>query len=207
LELIAMGVFDFLRPAAPKRTPVADSQRDKDKSVAGAGAIYFVKWTNKNCTMSDIVKFYNVHEANIFIADCRREGYFVKSWHESKDEQVAAEVERIKAELLAVQDSEIDRYKKMARAARTDLDRLKIQYNAAIAELEQAQKKQADQQETEHADILQAKEHAQNIIHALNPANIIEMCEQLENDSEFNTMEGAAQLRLIKYYANQIVKL
>jgi hypothetical protein len=201
-----MGVFDFLRPAAPKRTPIADSQKDKEKSVAGAGAIYFVKWTNKNCTMSDIVRFYNEHERDIFIADCRREGYYVKCWHESKDEQVAAEVERIKAELLAVQESEIDRYKKIAREARTDLDRLKAQHAQAIAELEQEQKKQVDQQETERADLLQIKENANAILKALNPANICEMVEQLENDSEFNTMEGAAQLRLIKYYANKILR-
>jgi hypothetical protein len=143
-----MGVFDFLRPAAPKRTPIADSQKDKEKSVPGAGSIYYVKWTNKNCTMTDTVKFYNEHEANIFIADCRREGYYVKCWHESKDEQVAAEVERIKAELLAVQESEINRYKRLAKEARADLDRLKTQYNAAIAELEATQEKQADRQET-----------------------------------------------------------
>jgi hypothetical protein len=201
-----MGMLDFLRPAAPKRTPIADSQRDKDKSVAGAGAIYFVKWTNKNCTMSDIVKFYNVHEANIFIADCRREGYYVKCWHESKDEQVAAEVERIKAELLAVQDSEIDRYKKMAREARADLDQLKAQHAQAIAELEQEQKKQVDRQETERADIIQAKENASAILKALNPANICEMVEQLEGNEDFNKLDGAAQLRLIKYYANKILR-
>lgn len=200
-----MGVFDFLRPAAPKRTPIADSQRDKEKSVAGAGAIYFVKWTNKKCTMSDTVKFYNEHEANIFIADCRREGYYVKSWHESLHEQVAAEVAKIKAELLAIQESEIDRHKRLAKEARADLDRLKAQHAQAIAELEQAQKKQADQQETERADLLQIKENANAILKALNPANICEMCEQLENDSEFSTMEGAAQLRLIKYYANKIL--
>jgi hypothetical protein len=201
-----MGVFDFLRPAAPKRQPIADSQRDKEKSVPGAGSIYFVKWTNKNCTMSDIVRFYNEHERDIFIMDCRREGYFVKSWHESKDEQVAAEVAKIKAELLAVQESEIDRYKRLAREARTDLDRLKTQYNAAIAELEQAQKKQVDRQETERADIIQAKENASAILRALNPANICEMVEQLEGNEDFNKLDGAAQLRLIKYYANKILR-
>jgi hypothetical protein len=201
-----MGMLDFLRPAAPKRTPIANSQRDKDKSVAGAGAIYFVKWTSKNCTMSDIVRFYNEHEANIFIADCRREGYFVKSWHESLHDQVAQEVAKIKAELLAVQESEIDRYKRLAREARADLDRLKTQYNAAIAELEQEQKKQVDQQETERADIIQAKENASAILRALNPANICEMVEQLEGNEDFSKLDGAAQLRLIKYYANQIVK-
>jgi hypothetical protein len=201
-----MGMLDFLRPAAPKRTPIANSQRDKDKSVAGAGAIYFVKWTNKNCTMSDIVRFYNEHERDIFIADCRREGYYVKCWHESLHDQVAAEVEKIKAELLAVQESEIDRYKRLAKEARADLDRLKAQHAQAIAELEQAQKKQVDQQETERADIIQIKENANAILKALNPANICEMCEQLENDSEFSTMEGAAQVKLIKYYAGKIVK-
>jgi hypothetical protein len=201
-----MGVFDFLRPAAPKRTPIADSQRDKDKSVAGAGAIYFVKWTNKNCTMSDIVRFYNEHERDIFIADCRREGYYVRCWHESLHDQVAQEVAKIKAELFAVQESEIDRYKRIAREARTDFDRLKTQYNAAIAELEATQEKQADRQETERADILQIKEHASAILKALNPANICEMCEQLENDSEFNKLDGAAQVKLIKYYAGKIVK-
>lgn len=200
-----MGVFDFLRPSAPKRTPIADSQKDKEKSVAGAGSIYFVKWTNKNCTMSDTVKFYNERERDIFISDCRREGYYVRCWHESLHQQVADEVAKIKAELLAVQESEIDRYKRLAREARTDLDRLKAQHAQAIAELEQEQKKQADRQETERADLLQVKEHAQNIIRALNPANICEMCEQLENDSEFNALDGAAQLRLIKYYANKIL--
>ena len=201
-----MSIFDFLKqrpaPAPPK---IADSQKDKDKTVAAAGSIYFVKWTNKSCTMSDTCKFYNERERDIFIADCRREGYFVKCWHESKDAQVAAEVAKIKAELLAVQQSEIDRYKRIAREARTDFDQLKAQHAQAIAELETAQKKQADQQETERADILQIKEHAKNIIRALNPANICEMCEQLENDAEFSTMEGAAQLRLIKYYANKIL--
>lgn len=201
-----MGVFDFLRPAAPKRQPIADSQKDKDKSVTGAGAIYFVKWTNKNCTMTDTVKFYNEHEANIFIADCRREGYYVKCWHESLHDQVAQEVERIKAELLAVQESEIDRYKRLTKEARADLDRLKAQHAQAIAELEQAQKKQADQQETERADLLQIKEHAQNIIRALNPANICEMCEQLEGNEDFNKLDGAAQVKLIKYYANKILR-
>ena len=200
-----MGVFDFLKPAAPKRTPIADSQKDKEKSVAGAGAIYYVRWTNKSCTMSDTCKFYNERERDIFISDCRREGYYVKSWHESLHQQVVDEVAKIKAELLAVQESEIDRYKKIAREARADLDRLKAQHAQAIAELEQAQKKQADQQETERADILQIKEHAKNIIRALNPANICEMCEQLEGNKDFNTLDGAAQLRLIKYYANKIL--
>jgi hypothetical protein len=156
--------------------------------------------------MSDIVRFYNEHERDIFIADCRREGYFVKCWHESLHDQVVAEVAKIKAELLAVQDSEIDRYKRIAREARADLDQLKAQHAQAIAELEQEQKKQADQQETERADIIQAKEHANAILKALNPANICEMCEQLEGNEDFNKLDGAAQVRLIKYYANQIVK-
>jgi hypothetical protein len=138
--------------------------------------------------------------------DCRREGYFVKSWHESLHDQVAAEVAKIKAELLAVQESEIDRYKRLAREARTDLDRLKAQHAQAIAELEQAQKKQADRQETERADLLQIKENANAILKALNPANICEMVEQLEGNEDFNKLDGAAQLRLIKYYANKILR-
>ena len=56
-----MSFWDRFKPSAPTPPKMADSQKDKDKSVAGAGAIYFVKWTNKNCTMSDTVKFYNVH--------------------------------------------------------------------------------------------------------------------------------------------------
>jgi hypothetical protein len=200
-----MSFWDRFKPSAPTPPKIADSQKDKEKSVPGAGSIYFVKWTNKNCTMSDIVRFYNEHERDIFIADCRREGYYVKCWHESLHQQVIDEVAKIKAELFAVQESEIDRYKRLAREARADLDRLKIQYNAAIAELEKEQKKQADRQETERADIIQAKENASAILRALNPANICEMVEQLENDSEFNTMDGAAQLRLIKYYANKIL--
>ena len=200
-----MGFWDRFKPSAPTPPKIADSQKDKEKSVPGAGSIYYVKWTNKKCTMSDTVKFYNEHERDIFIADCRREGYFVKSWHESLHQQVADEVAKIKAELLAVQGSEIDRYKRLTKEARADLDRLKTQYNAAIAELEREQKKQVDQQETERADILQIKENASAILKALNPANICEMCEQLENDSEFSTLDGAVQLRLIKYYANKIL--
>lgn len=201
-----MGMLDFLKPAAPKRTPIADSQKDKEKNVPGAGTIFFVRWTNKNCTMSDTVKFYNERERDIFISDCRREGYYIRCWHESLHEQVAVEVAKIKAELLAVQESEIDRYKRLAREARADLDQLKAQHAQAIEELERAQKKQVDQQETERADIIQVKEHANAILKALNPANICEMAEQLETDSEFNTMEGAAQLKLIKYYANKILR-
>jgi hypothetical protein len=202
-----MSFWDRFKPSAPTPPKIADSQKDKEKSVPGAGSIYFVKWTNKNCTMTDTVKFYNEHERDIFIMDCRREGYFVKSWHESLHDQVAQEVAKIKAELLAVQESEIDRYKRIAREARADLDRLKAQHAQAIAELEQAQKKQVDQQETERADIIQIKENASAILKALNPANICEMVEQLEGNEDFNKLDGAAQVRLIKYYANQIVKL
>jgi hypothetical protein len=33
------------------------------------------------------------------------------------------------------------------------------------------------------------------------------MLENLEDDSDFMTLEGAGQVRLIKYYANQIAKM
>ena len=66
--------------------------------------------------------------------------------------------------------------------------------------------KHAQQKEQEQAQIIAAKENAKSILKALNPANICEMAEQLEDDSDFYTLEGAAQLRLIKYYANKILR-
>lgn len=209
-----MSVFDFLRQRpSPTPTPpkIADSQKDKDKTVAAAGSIYFVKWTNKQCTMSDTCKFYNEHEANIFIEDCRRQGYYVSTWHESKDKQVAEAIEQIKAELAQVQEQEINRYKYLYAERNADYITLKARYEDALKELESIQAAQvnehAQQQEQERAQIIAAKENAKLIIRALNPAQIEELLEQLEDNPEFELLEGPGQVRLIKYYASKILKV
>ncbi len=212
-----MGVFDFLRRDGGQqsrqtdRPQIADPQKDKDKSVLAAGSIFFVKWTNAQCTMSDTAKFYNEHEANIFIEDCRRQGYYISTWHESLNEQVQKEVESIKAELEQVQEQEINRYKYLYAERNADYMQLKAQYNTAIAELETLQGQQVEQQaqakEQERAQIIAAKEFAKAILQALNPAKVNEMIESLEDDNDFMTLEGPGQVRLIKYYANKIFKI
>ena len=207
-----MGVFDFLRQRpAPTQPKIADSQKDKEKSVLAAGSIYFVKWTNKQCTMSDTCKFYNEHEANIFIEDCRKQGYYIQTWHESKDKQVAEAIEQIKAELMQVQEQEINRYKYLYAERNADYTNLKARYEDALKELESIQAAQvnehAQQQEQEQSQIIAAKENAKLIIRALNPAQVSEMLEALEDDSDFQMLEGAVQARLIKYYANKILHI
>jgi hypothetical protein len=72
-----------------------------------------------------------------------------------------------------------------------------------VAQIEQ----QAQQQEQEQGQIITCKENARLILKALNPAQISEMLEVLEDDSDFMTLEGPGQVRLIKYYANKIVKM
>lgn len=206
-----MGFFDRFKPSAPTPPKIADSQKDKDKTVAAAGSIYFVKWTNAQATMSDTAKFYNEHEADIFIKDCRKQGYYIQTWHESKDKQVADEVAKIKADLLQVQEQETNRYKYLYAERNADYIHLKARYEDAIKELETTQAAQVNEhaqaKEQEHAQIIAAKENAKLILKALNPAQIEEMIETLEDDSDFITLEGPAQVRLIKYYANKILKV
>jgi len=207
-----MGVFDFLRQRpAPTQPKIADSQKDKEKSVLAAGSIFYVKWTNQQATMSDTCKFYNEHEANIFIEDCRKQGYYVSTWHESKDKQVAEAIEQIKKELAQVQEQEINRYKYLYAERNADYINLKARYEDAIKELESIQAAQvnehAQQQEQEQSQIIAAKENAKLIIRALNPAQVSEMLENLEDDNDFITIEGPGQVRLIKYYANKILHI
>lgn len=211
-----MSVFDFWRRDGGTQSRqtdrrIADSQKDKEKSVLAAGSVFFVKWTNAQCTMSDTCKFYNEHEAEIFIADCKRQGYYVSTWHESKDKQVAQEVAKIKAELMQAQEQEINRYKYLYAERNADYTNLKTRYEEAIKELEAIQAAQvnehAQQQEQEQAQIIAAKENAKLILKALNPANVAEMLEELESDSDFESLDGAGQVRLIKYYANKILQL
>jgi hypothetical protein len=152
-----MGVFDFLRPTAPTPPKIADSQKDKDKTVAAAGNVYYVKWTNAQCTMSDIVKFYNEHERDIFIDDCRHQGYYISTWHESRDKQVAEAIEQIKAELIQAQEQEINRYKYLYAERNADYIHIKARYDNALHELEVIQAAQQQEQEQKApADILKS---------------------------------------------------
>jgi hypothetical protein len=153
---MVMGVFDFLRPTAPAPPKIADSQKDKDKTVAAAGSVYYVKWTNAQCTMSDTVKFYNEHERDIFIDDCRHQGYYISIWHESRDKQVAEAIEQIKAELTQIQEQEINRYKYLYAERNADYIHIKARYENALHELEVIQAAQQQEQEQKApADILQ----------------------------------------------------
>ena len=142
-----MSFWDRFRQQAPAAPKIADSQKDKDKSVLAAGSIYFVKWTNAQCTMSDTAKFYNEHEANIFIEDCRLQGYYVQAWHESLNEQVAAEVAKIKAELEQVKQEEVNRYIYQYRMAKIDLEKIRDDYESLLDEVEKEQAKKVEAKE------------------------------------------------------------
>jgi hypothetical protein len=65
----------------------------------------------------------------------------------------------------------------------------------------------AQQKEQEQNQIIAAKESAKLILKALNPAKFEELLESLEDDTDFMTLEGAGQVRLIKYYANKILHI
>jgi hypothetical protein len=76
-------------------------------------------------------------------------------------------------------------------------------------EQEQAEQiqKQAQQKEQEQSQVIACKENAKAILKALNPAKFEELLEQLEDNPGFELLEGPGQVRLIKYYANQIMKM
>jgi hypothetical protein len=152
-----MGFWDRFKPQAPAPPKIADSQKDKDKTVAAAGSVYYIKWTNAQCTMSDTVKFYNEHERDIFIDDCRRQGYYISTWHESRDKQVAEAIEQIKAELIQAQEQEINRYKYLYAERNADYIHIKARYDNALHELEVIQAAQQQEQEQKApADILKS---------------------------------------------------
>jgi hypothetical protein len=67
--------------------------------------------------------------------------------------------------------------------------------------------KQAQQKEQEQSQVIACKENAKAILKALNPAKFEELLEQLEDNPEFELLEGPGQVRLIKYYANKILKV
>jgi hypothetical protein len=67
--------------------------------------------------------------------------------------------------------------------------------------------KQAQQKEQEQSQVIACKENAKLILKALNPAKFGEMLEALEDNADFELLEGPGQVRLIKYYANKIVKM
>jgi cell pole-organizing protein PopZ len=68
-------------------------------------------------------------------------------------------------------------------------------------------KKQAQQKEQEQNQVIACKENAKLILKALNPAKFEELLEQLEDNPDFELLEGPGQVRLIKYYANKILKV
>jgi hypothetical protein len=107
--------------------------------------------------MSDTVKFYNEHERDIFIDDCRHQGYYISTWHESRDKQVAEAIEQIKAELIQVQEQEINRYKYLYAERNADYIHIKARYENALHELEVIQAAQQQEQEQKApADILKS---------------------------------------------------
>jgi hypothetical protein len=65
----------------------------------------------------------------------------------------------------------------------------------------------AQAKEQKQSQIIAAKESAKLILKALNPAKFEELLEQLEDNPEFELLEGPGQVRLIKYYANKILKV
>jgi hypothetical protein len=84
-----------------------------------------------------------------------------------------------------------------------------IQQAKERKEQEQAEQveQHAQQKEQEQSQIIAAKENAKLILKSLNPAKFEELLEQLEDNPEFELLEGPGQVRLIKYYANKILKV
>jgi hypothetical protein len=192
-----MSFWDRFKPQAPTtaQTQIADSQKDKDKTVAAAGSVYYVKWTNAQCTMSDTVKFYNEHERDIFIDDCRHQGYYISTWHESRDKQVAEAIEQIKAELIQVQEQEINRYKYLYAERNADYIHIKARYENALHELEVIQA--AQQQEQEQKAPAQTKSAAAILQELQADIKIIMSTHNTDKLDEY-AAEYAAELQQVK---------
>jgi hypothetical protein len=207
---MVMGVFDFLRPTAPAPPKIADSQKDKDKTVAAAGSVYYVKWTNAQCTMSDTVKFYNEHERDIFIDDCRHQGYYISTWHESRDKQVAEAIEQIKAELIQVQEQEINRYKYLYAERNADYIHIKARYENALHELEVIQAAQQQEQEQKApADILKSLQADIYKVMASHDSNLLdeyaaEYQQELASVPKRIPLQGRLVLAMIARQVNSI---
>jgi uncharacterized phage infection (PIP) family protein YhgE len=223
-----MGFFDRFRPSAPTptQTQIADSQKDKDKTVKAAGSIYYVKWTSKDCTASDTVKFYNEHESRIFVNECKSQGYYVSTWTESLHEQVQSEVDRIKADLQQIYDKEISRLQYALKTARTDcrslqasaayksdVGRLQSRVNALTQERDtlKRQVKQLQEHSTSTTDNSKSQERkqvkalARKILAALDCSKVSVLAQELEHDKDFSNMKGNMQGRLIAYYAHKLI--
>jgi hypothetical protein len=231
-----MGVFDFMRrdggtqSRQTDRQQIADSQKGKDKSVLAAGSIYFVKWTSKDCTASDTVKFYNEHESRIFVNECKANGYYVNNWIESKDEQVQSEVDRIKAELEQIYQKDIDRLKyklhglktdcrslQSAALYKSDVGRLQSRINSLTQERDtlKRQVKQlqehstststTDNSKNQEQERKQVKTWARKIIASLDCSKVSVLAQELEHDKDFSNTRGNMQGRLIAYYAHKII--
>jgi chromosome segregation ATPase len=219
-----MSTFDFLRPTAPPK--IADSQKDKDKTVSAAGSIFFVKWTSKDCTASDTVKFYNEHESRIFVNECKSQGYYVSTWTESLHEQVQSEVDRIKAELEQIYQKDIDRLKyklhglktdcrslQSAALYKSDVGRLQSRINSLTQERDtlKRQVKQLQEHSTSDKDNKQSQERkqvkalAKKIIMALDCSKVSVLAQELADNDDFSNTRGNMQGRLIAYYAHKII--
>jgi chromosome segregation ATPase len=159
-----MGFFDRFKPSAPTpaQTQIADSQKDKDKTVKAAGSIFFVKWTSKDCTASDTVKFYNEHESRIFVNECKANGYYVNSWIESRDAQIQAEIERVKAELDKIYKQDIERLQYQLRTARTDCQSLQASaaYKSDVGRLQSRINSLTQERDTLKRQVKQLQEHS-----------------------------------------------
>ena len=224
-----MGFFDRFRPSAPTpaQTQIADSQKDKDKSVLAAGSIFFVKWTSKDCTTSDTVKFYNEREQRIYINECKAQGYYVSSWTESLHEQVQSEVDRIKAELEQIYQKDIDRLKyklhglktdcrslQSAALYKSDVGRLQSRINSLTQERDilrrqikqlQDQASKQDNKQSQEQERKQVKTWARKIIAGLDCGKVQTLVDELANEQDFAKTKGNLQGRLIAYYAHKII--
>jgi hypothetical protein len=233
-----MSILDIFRTGGTQSRPdgkkpqIADSQKDKDKTVKAAGSIYFVKWTSKDCTTSDTVRFYNEREQRIYINECKANGYYVNSWIESRDEQIQSEVDRIKAELEQIYQKDIDRLKyklhglktdcrslQSAALYKSDVGRLQSRINSLTQERDtlKRQVKQlqehstststTDNSKSQEQERKQVKALAKKIIMALDCSKVSVLAEELEHDKDFSNMKGNMQGRLIAYYAHKIIDI
>jgi hypothetical protein len=228
-----MSILDIFRTGGTQSRPdgkkpqIADSQKDKDKTVKAAGSIFYVKWTSKDCTASDTVKFYNDREQRIYINECKSQGYYVNSWIESRDAQIQAEIERVKAELDKIYKQDIERLQYQLRTARTDcrslqasaayksdVGRLQSKVNALTQERDtlrrqikqlQEQASKQDNSKNQEQERKQVKTWARKIIASLDCSKVSVLAQELEHDKDFAKTKGNIQGRLIAYYAHKII--
>jgi hypothetical protein len=247
-----MGVFDFLRPAAPAPASAGDDSK-VIKTAIKPGTLYYLRARNIKSGFDDILCFDNEIMRRRYIGTAREStptpgDWYFTEYETTAEERLQQELEKQRQALEKSYKKDIAKLEYKIRSLQSDCRNLQAktsggtwqqkynnelhansiikrdlqaekQKNAELLALIQQAKerkeqeqaaqieKQAQQKEQEQSQIIAAKENAKLILKALNPAKFEELLEALEDDTDFMTLEGAGQVRLIKYYANKIVKM